>query len=130
VQGPKGDTGATGATGAAGPQGPAGTLGSIVTDKSTFDIPAGDELSAQLLCNTGTPVSGGIDLGGFQAGVSIQASRPDPEGGTMTSWFIAVANDSGADIPITADVACATPAGSSANANSARISNKVVTPLH
>jgi hypothetical protein len=48
----------------------------------------------------------------------------------MTGWLIEVANDSGTDVSITADIACATPAGSSASANSARISNKVMMPLH
>jgi Collagen triple helix repeat (20 copies) len=123
--GAKGDTGATGATGPAGPagpQGPAGTFGSLTTYSSSLQIPSGDEGAFITSCAAGSLVSGGADLGGYIAGVSLQSDRPDPTSGTPDGWYVAVANPSSSTVTVIGYAVCTTPAGS-ANGN-ARVAQK------
>lgn len=130
AQGPKGDTGATGAT---GPQGPAGTFGALHAEHYALTVPSGDEGAFVAACLTGTVVSGGIDMGGFQPGATIQASRPEPQTGTPTGWYVDVANASSSDVPMSGDVICTGPGASSnaaAQTGRARIVKDVLTKLH
>jgi hypothetical protein len=112
--GAKGDAGATGATGPAGPagpQGPAGTFGSLTTYSSSLQIPSGDEGAFITPCAAGSLVSGGVDLGGYIAGVSLLSDRPDPTSGTPDGWYVAVANPSSSTVTATSYAVCTTPTG-------------------
>jgi hypothetical protein len=136
TQGPKGDTGATGAagpkgdtgdTGAAGPQGdtgpqgPAGAFGSITTQSGDSDLPSGDALELDIVCTSGTPISGGYDVNAAVTGVNELANHASPGTGTPTTWKIALSNVSGQDLTVTSFVTCITPvASSSAKAPQAR----------
>jgi hypothetical protein len=133
ARGPAGATGATGAQGPAGPQGPAGTFGSITTENATLAVPNDTLAGEGVTCATGTPISGGVSWGGYIAGVTIEADRPDPESGTPQDWLIEVANVSGSQVSVSADVVCVTPVGSSSSsagqATHARVLRQVLTPL-
>ena len=108
--------------GPAGPQGPAGAFGSLTTYSSSLQIPSGDEGGFITPCAAGSLVSGGVDLGGYIAGVSLQSDRPDPTSGTPDGWYVAVANPSSSTVTATGYAVCTTPIGS-ANAN-ARVAQK------
>jgi hypothetical protein len=122
AQGPKGDTGATGATGPqgaqgpqgdTGPQGPAGTFGSITTQSGNNDLPSGDALGLDIVCSSGTPISGGYDVNAAVTGVNELANHASPGTGTPTSWKITLSNVSGQDLTVTSFVTCVTPVASS-----------------
>lgn len=112
AQGPTGDTGATGAkgptgdTGATGSQGAAGPMGTLHTVHYTDSLAAGSSLQVRHTCDTGAVVSGGVDVGAYQPGVNILASRLDPESGTPASWYVSVANKSGSALTVATDVVC------------------------
>jgi hypothetical protein len=135
-QGAPGATGAQGATGAkgdTGAQGATGAKGSIHTVNTTDQLPTGNLATLLVGCDTGTPISGGVSWGGFIAGVTIESDRPDPESGTPDSWLLQVANLSGGTVPLSVDVVCVTPAGSSSSAaaqtNRARIVKRTLTKV-
>jgi Collagen triple helix repeat (20 copies) len=119
AQGPKGDTGDTGAAGPqgpqgdTGPQGPAGTFGSITTQSGNSDLPSGDALELDIVCSSGTPISGGYDVNAAVTGVDELANHASPGTGTPTTWRISLSNTSGQDLTVTTFVTCVTPVASS-----------------
>jgi hypothetical protein len=134
--GPAGDTGPpgpVGLTGATGPQGPAGTFESIHVAHATSDVLATTVGTLFVGCDTGTPISAGASWGGYVAGATLQALRPDQESGTASDWLIQVANFSGTTITVSADVVCVTPGGTSpsaaAQAGQARIVKEAFTKI-
>jgi hypothetical protein len=133
AQGPKGDTGATGAQGPAGPQGVPGTFGSIHTESTTLSLATGFEAAEIVACATGMPISGGVSWAEPVVNAFIAADRPDPQSGTPTGWEVAVANNSGTTITVSADVVCVTPVGSTpglaGRTHRARVIKQVLTKL-
>jgi hypothetical protein len=81
-------------------------------------LPPSTEGALDMPCtNGGSAISGGVDLGGYNAGETIVADSPETSDGTPIGWYANAANPGSTTVLMTGYVVCVTPAaGTSSDA--------------